>query len=41
MLNHEKQLHLETVIIDSTQVRAFGGGDATQCQVHFDALRRL
>jgi transposase len=29
MLNHEKQLHLETVIIDTTQVRAFGGGDAT------------
>lgn len=29
MLNHEKQLHLETAIIDSTQVRAFGGGDET------------
>ena len=29
MLNHEKQLHLETVVIDTTQVRAFGGGDAT------------
>lgn len=29
MLNHEKQLHLETEIIDTTQVRAFGGGDAT------------
>jgi len=29
MLNHEKQLHVETAIIDSTQVRAFGGGDAT------------
>jgi transposase len=29
MLNHEKQLHLETAIIDSTQVRAFGGGEAT------------
>ena len=29
MLNHEKQLHLETTIVDSTQVRAFGGGDAT------------
>lgn len=29
MLNHEKQLHLETAIIDSTQVRAFGGGAAT------------
>jgi transposase len=29
MLNHEKQLHLETAIIDTTQVRAFGGGDAT------------
>lgn len=29
MLNHENQLHLETTIIDSTQVRAFGGGDAT------------
>ena len=29
MLNHEKQLHLETTIVDTTQVRAFGGGDAT------------
>ena len=29
MLNHEKQLHLETVIIDTTHVRAFGGGEAT------------
>lgn len=29
MLNHEKQLHLETVIVDTTQVRAFGGGDST------------
>jgi transposase len=29
MLNHEQQLHTETAIIDSTQVRAFGGGDAT------------
>ena len=29
MLNHEGQLHLETVIIDTTQVRAFGGGEAT------------
>ena len=29
MLNHEKQLDLETAIIDSTQVRAFGGGDLT------------
>lgn len=29
MLNHEQQLHLETVVIDTTQVRAFGGGDAT------------
>lgn len=29
LLNHEKQLHLETAIVDSTQVRAFGGGDAT------------
>jgi transposase len=29
MLNQEKELHLETTIIDSTQVRAFGGGDAT------------
>jgi transposase len=29
MLNHEKQLHLETAIVDTTLVRAFGGGDAT------------
>jgi transposase len=29
MLNREKQLDLKTVVIDSTQVRAFGGGDAT------------
>ena len=29
MLNHEKQLHLETTIIDTTHVRAFGGGEAT------------
>jgi transposase len=29
MLNHEHRLHLETAIIDTTQVRAFGGGDAT------------
>jgi len=29
MLNQEKQLHLETTIIDTTQVRAFGGGEAT------------
>jgi len=29
MLRQENELHLETVIIDSTQVRAFGGGDAT------------
>jgi len=29
MLNHEKQLDLETVVIDTTQVRAFGGGEAT------------
>jgi transposase len=29
MLNQEHQLHLETVIIDTTHVRAFGGGDAT------------
>jgi transposase len=29
MLNHEHQLHLETAIIDTTQVRAFGGGAAT------------
>jgi transposase len=29
MLNHDKQLHLETAIIDTTQVRAFGGGEET------------
>lgn len=29
MLHHAQQLDLETAIIDSTQVRAFGGGDAT------------
>lgn len=29
MLNHDKQLHLETAIIDTTQVRAFGGGEMT------------
>jgi transposase len=29
MLNHEKQLHLETTIVDTTQVRALGGGEAT------------
>ena len=29
MLNHEKQLHAEIAIIDSTQVRAFGGGEST------------
>src|SRR6266849_6973026 len=29
MLNHAKQLHLESASIDTTQVRAFGGGDAT------------
>ena len=29
MLRHENELHAETAIIDSTQVRAFGGGDAT------------
>lgn len=29
MLNHEKQLHLETAIVDTTHVRAFGGGEAT------------
>jgi len=29
MLNHEKQLHLETAIVDTTQVRAFGGGEQT------------
>jgi len=29
MLRRENELHLETAIIDSTQVRAFGGGEAT------------
>lgn len=29
MLNREKQLHLETAIIDTTHVRAIGDGDAT------------
>lgn len=29
VLNQEKVLHLETAIIDTTQVRAFGGGEAT------------
>src|SRR3990172_7839129 len=29
ILRQEDELHLETVIIDSTQVRAFGGGDTT------------
>ena len=29
MLNQEKHLHLETAIIDTTQVRAFGGGETT------------
>lgn len=29
MLHQAGELHLETAIIDSTQVRAFGGGDAT------------
>lgn len=29
MLNHARQLHLETAIIDSTQIRAFGGGEST------------
>lgn len=29
MLRHENELHAETAIIDSTQVRAFGGGDVT------------
>lgn len=29
MLRQENELHLDTVIIDTTQVRAFGGGDAT------------
>lgn len=29
MLNHERQLHLETVVVDTTHVRAFGGGEST------------
>jgi transposase len=29
LLHREHHLHLETAIIDTTQVRAFGGGDAT------------
>ncbi|HWB12955.1 MAG TPA: IS5 family transposase [Pirellulales bacterium] len=29
MLNHEKQLHLETVVVDTTHVRAYGGGEST------------
>jgi transposase len=29
MLRQKDELHLETVIVDSTQVRAFGGGEAT------------
>lgn len=29
MLRHENELHLEIAMIDSTQVRAFGGGEAT------------
>jgi len=29
MLNREKELHLETAIVDTTQVRAFGGGEST------------
>ncbi len=29
MLREANQLHLQTAIVDSTQVRAFGGGDAT------------
>jgi transposase len=29
MLRGQNELHLETAIIDSTQVRAFGGGEAT------------
>ena len=29
MLRRENELHMETAIIDSTQVRAFGGGEAT------------
>src|SRR5260221_11921533 len=28
-LNHEHQLHLETAIIDTTQLRTFGGGNGT------------
>lgn len=27
MLNHEKQLHLEIAIVDTTHARAFGGGN--------------
>lgn len=29
LLNREKQLHTETAVVDTTQVRAFGGGEAT------------
>lgn len=29
MLHREKQLHLETAIVDTTHVRAFGGGEVT------------
>ena len=29
LLREHNELHMETVIVDSTQVRAFGGGDAT------------
>jgi transposase len=29
LLNQKKALHLENAIIDTTQVRAFGGGEAT------------
>src|SRR6185369_17428758 len=29
MLRQANELHLETAIVDTTQVRAFGGGDAT------------
>jgi transposase len=29
MLRQENELHLETTIVDTAQVRAFGGGDAT------------
>lgn len=29
LMNHEKQLHLETAVVDTAQVRAFGGGAAT------------